>query len=84
MKLIALQLVALICLLLMDLKAQDKTIVSDQFIADIFEQYSAETEEEMDLNYVKDEGIEKDVDVVMTNSLGFGGHNATLIVRKYS
>lgn len=27
---------------------------------------------------------EKDVDVVMTNSLGFGGHNATLIVRKYS
>ena len=23
-------------------------------------------------------------DVVMTNSLGFGGHNATLIVRKYS
>ena len=31
-----------------------------------------------------DEGIEKDVDVVMTNSLGFGGHNATLIVRKYS
>ena len=44
----------------------------------------SETEEEMDLNYVKDEGIEKDVDVVMTNSLGFGGHNATLIVRKYS
>lgn len=32
----------------------------------------------------KDEGIKKDVDVVMTNSLGFGGHNATLIVRKYS
>ena len=26
----------------------------------------------------------KDVDVVMTNSLGFGGNNATLIVRKYS
>ena len=44
----------------------------------------SETEEEMDLNYVKDEGIKKDVDVVMTNSLGFGGHNATLIVRKYS
>ena len=44
----------------------------------------SETEEEMDLNYVKDEGIEKNVDVVMTNSLGFGGHNATLIVRKYS
>ena len=50
----------------------------------ICEARHSETEEEMDLNYVKDEGIEKDVDVVMTNSLGFGGHNATLIVRKYS
>ncbi len=48
MKLVALQLVALFCLLLTDLKAQDKTIVTDQFIADIFEQYSAETAEEMD------------------------------------
>ena len=42
-----------------------------------------ETEEEMDLDYVKDNGINCNVDVVMSNSLGFGGHNATLIVRKY-
>ena len=42
-----------------------------------------ETEEEMDLNYVKGSGIDADVDVVLSNSLGFGGHNATLAVRKY-
>ena len=58
MKLMALQLVALICLLLMDLKAQDKTIVSDQFIADIFEQYAAETEEEMDFETFYEELME--------------------------
>ena len=25
----------------------------------------------------------QDVNVVMSNSLGFGGHNATLLIRKY-
>ncbi len=40
-------------------------------------------DEECDLNYVPGHGIEADVDVVMTNSLGFGGHNATVLVRKY-
>ena len=40
-------------------------------------------DEECDLNYVPEKGIEADVDVVLTNSLGFGGHNATLLVRKY-
>lgn len=36
------------------------------------------------LNYVKDNGIKTDVDVCLSNSLGFGGHNATLAVRKYN
>ena len=42
-----------------------------------------EADEECDLNYLVN-GCEKaEVDVVLSNSLGFGGHNATLCVRKY-
>lgn len=42
-----------------------------------------ETEEELDLNYVKEQGISMDVTYAMSNSLGFGGHNACVIVKKY-
>ena len=68
MKLVALQLVALICLLLTGLKAQDKTIVTDQFIADIFEQYSAETEEEMDFETFYEELMELTESPIVLNS----------------
>ena len=68
MKLVALQLVALICLLLTGLKAQDKTIVTDQFIADIFEQYSAETEEEMDFETFYEELMELAESPIVLNS----------------
>ena len=42
-------------------------------------------DEECDLNYVPGHGIEADVDVVMTNSLGFDAlsQSATVLVRKY-
>ncbi|MEG0291306.1 MAG: beta-ketoacyl-ACP synthase II [Anaerovoracaceae bacterium] len=39
--------------------------------------------EECDLNYVIGSGINKEIKYAMSNSLGFGGHNATLIVKKY-
>lgn len=39
--------------------------------------------EECDLNYVPGEGIHTEVNVAISNSLGFGGHNATLLVKKY-
>lgn len=42
-----------------------------------------EDPEEFSLNYVKDKGVSKDIHVCMSNSLGFGGHNATLVVKKY-
>ena len=42
-----------------------------------------ESEEELDLDYVKGSGIQMPVNVCMSNSLGFGGHNATLLVKKY-
>ena len=40
--------------------------------------------EELDLDYVMGQGVETNVDFALSNSLGFGGHNATLAVRKYS
>lgn len=36
-----------------------------------------------DLDYVPGEPRKKDVNVVMSNSFGFGGHNAVLIFKKY-
>ncbi len=42
-----------------------------------------QSEEELDLDYVKGSGIQMPVNVCMSNSLGFGGHNATLLVKKY-
>jgi 3-oxoacyl-[acyl-carrier-protein] synthase II len=41
-----------------------------------------ESEPELDLNYCK-EPYEQDVDCVISNSLGFGGHNACLLLQKY-
>ena len=38
---------------------------------------------ECDLNIVQNEVIKKDLNVVMSNSLGFGGHNASIIFRVY-
>lgn len=38
---------------------------------------------ECDLNYAADAPVEKEINYVLTNSLGFGGHNATLLVKKY-
>jgi len=42
-----------------------------------------ETEEELDLDYVKGTGIEMNVNYVLSNSLGFGGHNASILVKKF-
>lgn len=42
-----------------------------------------ETEEECDLNYAIGAPVEKDIHWAMSNSLGFGGHNATLLIKKY-
>lgn len=39
---------------------------------------------EFTLDYVKDQGINMDVNIALSNSLGFGGHNATIIVKKYT
>lgn len=38
-------------------------------------------DEECDLDYVPDEARRQELNYVLSNSLGFGGHNATLILR---
>ncbi|HIY20095.1 MAG TPA: beta-ketoacyl-ACP synthase II [Candidatus Blautia avistercoris] len=40
-------------------------------------------DEECTLDYVTEGPVEMDVTYALTNSLGFGGHNATLLVKKY-
>ncbi len=40
-------------------------------------------DEELDLDYTKEARTDKKVNVAISNSLGFGGHNGTLLVKKY-
>lgn len=40
-------------------------------------------DEELDLDYVPNIGRQKEVEYALTNSLGFGGHNATLLLKKW-
>lgn len=44
---------------------------------------TVEPGEGCDLNYVIGESVKKDIRYAMSNSLGFGGHNATLLLRKF-
>ena len=42
-----------------------------------------ETEEEMDLDYLPGDGVHADVTYALSNSLGFGGHNSSILLKKY-
>ena len=41
-------------------------------------------DEECDLDYTPGQGVAMDVNCAITNSLGFGGHNASLVVKKFA
>lgn len=43
----------------------------------------SESEPECDLDYTKGEGVHTTVNYAISNSLGFGGHNASLVVKKF-
>ena len=38
---------------------------------------------ECDLNYVPNQALQQEVKVAITNSFGFGGHNATVLLKKF-
>ncbi|WP_130806895.1 beta-ketoacyl-ACP synthase II [Senegalia massiliensis] len=42
-----------------------------------------EKDEECDLNYIPNKAINYEVKYALSNSLGFGGHNATILLKKY-
>ncbi|MGL5616548.1 MAG: beta-ketoacyl-ACP synthase II [Sarcina sp.] len=41
-------------------------------------------DEECDLNYTPNKGVEKEVNYALSNSLGFGGHNVSLLFKKFN
>ena len=40
-------------------------------------------DEECDLDYTMGDGVSMDVNYAISNSLGFGGHNASILVKKF-
>lgn len=56
--------------------------ITDSFIPATINYQVADPE--CDLDIVPNQGRESQVDYAMSNSLGFGGHNATLLFAKYS
>ncbi|MBI9011629.1 MAG: beta-ketoacyl-ACP synthase II [Clostridiales bacterium] len=55
--------------------------VSEDFIPPTINLHNQDPE--LDLNYTPNKGVEKTVHYALSNSLGFGGHNGTIIVRKF-
>ncbi len=43
-----------------------------------------EPDPECDLNYTPKVAVEKNIEYALTNTFGFGGHNSTLLFKKYS
>ena len=40
-------------------------------------------DDECDLDYVANKARETNVDIALSNSFGFGGHNASLVIKKF-
>lgn len=43
-----------------------------------------EPDPECDLNYTPNKAVEKEITYALSNTFGFGGHNATILLKKYS
>lgn len=44
---------------------------------------SKEPDEKCDLNYVLGGAVEKEIKIAISNSFGFGGHNACICLKKF-
>lgn len=42
-----------------------------------------ETDPELDLNFVPNVGISREFDYALSNAFGFGGHNSSLVIKKF-
>jgi len=42
-----------------------------------------EADPECDLDYIPNKGEEMPVNTILSNSLGFGGHNSTIVIKRY-
>lgn len=40
-------------------------------------------DEECDLNYTPNKAVKREINFAMSNSLGFGGHNATILLKRF-
>ena len=60
-------------------------IRKEQLYEQILEQIdlTKETDAECDLDYTIGAPKQKKLDYAMSNSLGFGGHNATILMKRY-
>jgi 3-oxoacyl-[acyl-carrier-protein] synthase II len=55
--------------------------IRDQFVPPTINLFNQDPA--CDLNYTPNQGIAHKIDIVMSNSFGFGGHNAVLVLGKY-
>ena len=53
--------------------------IMEDGLADVTQQ----PDEELDLDYVQGHGVEMEFDYALSNSLAFGGHNASILIKKY-
>ena len=58
--------------------------IGDSFIAPTINLDAPDTENGCDLDYVPNVGIAQAVDVAVSASLGFGGHNGAVVIKKYA
>lgn len=58
--------------------------INDSFVPPTINLENQDVEGGCDLNYTPNHGISKDINYAASCSLGFGGHNGCLILKKYS